>query len=576
MRASRWSTAITTSCRRSRSPRSAAGGGSIVRSIRATARRRSARQAPAPGRARSATDSAATEPTLTDVAAILGYMDPRHVSRRHHDARLRHGRERSSQERSRGRSAWRSTRPPSASTGRRRADRRPHPQRNVERGLDPRDFVLHAFGGSGGLFAGAFAKDLGVRRSSFPLTASVNCAFGMVVVRRGRTTIRWCSRCRCRRRPSASMPSLEPMLADARSNCSRAKASRPTAWISSGRRYALPAPGASGEHARMRGPMLPFDANALARLADDFEALYERRYGTGSAYRRAGIELVALPPEGIGRDGAAGRRPEPIGGLRCPRARIAATGTIYRRRGRTTWRPAAIYDFARLAPGNMIARPDRHAHADHDDRGPERADRRTWTATATWSVEGADEQRRSRSPSRSSATGCSAIVEEAVITLKHVSGSPITNEGHDLMVSLYTADGGLLMGGVGFLHHLTSASEACKAIIRRFEGRIARGRHLSAERSLYRGAAHVRRLPRLADPFRRRAGRLVGLLRARQRHRRHESGRLLPRGARHLHRGLLVSRHCGSCRRPASGATCSTRSSTWCARPTWWRSTSAR
>jgi N-methylhydantoinase B len=64
------------------------------------------------------------------------------------------------------------------------------------------------------------------------------------------------------------------------------------------------------------------------------------------------------------------------------------------------------------------------------------------------------------------------VVEEAVITLKHVSGSAITNEGHDLMVSLYTADGGLLMGGVGFLHHLSCASEACKAILRRFEGRI--------------------------------------------------------------------------------------------------------
>jgi len=56
-----------------------------------------------------------------------------------------------------------------------------------------------------------------------------------------------------------------------------------------------------------------------------------------------------------------------------------------------------------------------------------------------------------------------------------VSGSAITNEGHDLMVSLYQADGSLLMGGVGFLHHLTSAAEACKAIIRKFEGRIGEG-----------------------------------------------------------------------------------------------------
>ena len=67
------------------------------------------------------------------------------------------------------------------------------------------------------------------------------------------------------------------------------------------------------------------------------------------------------------------------------------------------------------------------------------------------------------------------IVEEAVITLKHVSGSAITNEGHDLMVSLYKADGTLLLGGVGFLHHLTSAAEACKSIIRRFEGQIHEG-----------------------------------------------------------------------------------------------------
>lgn len=67
------------------------------------------------------------------------------------------------------------------------------------------------------------------------------------------------------------------------------------------------------------------------------------------------------------------------------------------------------------------------------------------------------------------------IVDEAVMTLKHVSGSAITNEGHDLMVSLYRADGSLLMGGVGFLHHLTSAAEACKSIIRRFGDDIGEG-----------------------------------------------------------------------------------------------------
>lgn len=59
-------------------------------------------------------------------------------------------------------------------------------------------------------------------------------------------------------------------------------------------------------------------------------------------------------------------------------------------------------------------------------------------------------------------------IEEAIIALENVSGSPVTNEGHDMMVSLYGPDGGLAVGGVGFLHHLTSAAQAVKHIIANF------------------------------------------------------------------------------------------------------------
>ena len=57
------------------------------------------------------------------------------------------------------------------------------------------------------------------------------------------------------------------------------------------------------------------------------------------------------------------------------------------------------------------------------------------------------------------------VIEEAIVALENVSGSPITNEGHDMMVSLYRADGGLMVGGMGFLHHLTSAAQAVKHIL---------------------------------------------------------------------------------------------------------------
>lgn len=67
------------------------------------------------------------------------------------------------------------------------------------------------------------------------------------------------------------------------------------------------------------------------------------------------------------------------------------------------------------------------------------------------------------------------VTDEAVKALKRVSGAPNTNEGHDLMVALYTKDGSLLTGGVGFLHHYLGASEATKHIIDRFEGDIEPG-----------------------------------------------------------------------------------------------------
>jgi N-methylhydantoinase B len=67
------------------------------------------------------------------------------------------------------------------------------------------------------------------------------------------------------------------------------------------------------------------------------------------------------------------------------------------------------------------------------------------------------------------------VTDEAVEALKRVSGAPNTNEGHDLMVALYTREGDLLTGGVGFLHHYLGASEATKHVIDRFEGDIEEG-----------------------------------------------------------------------------------------------------
>ena len=57
------------------------------------------------------------------------------------------------------------------------------------------------------------------------------------------------------------------------------------------------------------------------------------------------------------------------------------------------------------------------------------------------------------------------VIDEAILALENTSGAPNTAEAHDMMVSLYRADGGLMVGGVGFLHHLSSAAQAVKNIV---------------------------------------------------------------------------------------------------------------
>ncbi|MBI4334727.1 MAG: hydantoinase B/oxoprolinase family protein [Chloroflexi bacterium] len=60
------------------------------------------------------------------------------------------------------------------------------------------------------------------------------------------------------------------------------------------------------------------------------------------------------------------------------------------------------------------------------------------------------------------------IIDEMGITLKRVSGSPSTTEANDFMVGLFTANGEILISGVGVTWHIVCASTACKHILKFF------------------------------------------------------------------------------------------------------------
>jgi len=222
----------------------------------------------------------------------------------------------------------------------------------VERGLDPRDFVLHAFGGTCGLLCGVFGEELNVKRIVIPYTAAVNASFGLVsadIVHTYSVTKSVLVPAPADEINALYAPLLETaqaQLADDGFDADRIQLD-----------YAVDLRYARQVHEvttpiRKRGVLTDAD---IATLVDDFEALYERKYGKGSAYRDAGMEMTMFRltarglmtrPE-IEKMGAESADPSA--------AQIGRRDIFVEAKG--GFAPGDIYDFDKLRPGNAITGP---------------------------------------------------------------------------------------------------------------------------------------------------------------------------------------------------------------------------
>jgi len=222
----------------------------------------------------------------------------------------------------------------------------------VERGLDPRDHVLHAFGGSCGLLCGVFGQELNVRRVIVPYTASVNCAFGLVAA----DIVHEYSVTKLIPAPGsiAEINGLyAPMIERAKKDLA-AEGFSPDKiemhW-SVDFRY-------SRQVHEVNTPVrakTPLDDAGIKRLMDDFEALYERKYGKGSAYRDAGMEMTLF------RLSARGLMSRPT----IEKAQLKGRGSDHAKMGRrkifvdakSALVESDLYDFNKLEPGNVVQGP---------------------------------------------------------------------------------------------------------------------------------------------------------------------------------------------------------------------------
>lgn len=167
----------------------------------------------------------------------------------------------------------------------------------VQRGLDPRSFVLFSTGGTAGMHLPAVAEELGAHSMVIPYTASVHGAFGLVtsdVVHEELVA-------RPMRHP-ANPVAVDEILQEL------------------GRKvlHELEEEGFSGKAVQLTRSVdmhyrrqvhevtVPIDAKGpvtdevIERLVDDFESLYRQRYGEASTYRGAGVEFVTFRVRGTG------------------------------------------------------------------------------------------------------------------------------------------------------------------------------------------------------------------------------------------------------------------------------------
>jgi len=162
----------------------------------------------------------------------------------------------------------------------------------IERGHDPREFVVVAGGGSGPSHAWALCRELGLDGFVVPATATAQSAFGA-----GTSDLRTTASRTCYVRLFGG---VEPggahsaLVADAlRDTARRVLAAIPSSDATEVSYTAAVRYRGQAHHLDVALDADP-DASTLSRLLDRFESDYEMLFGKGAGYREAGFEILSV------------------------------------------------------------------------------------------------------------------------------------------------------------------------------------------------------------------------------------------------------------------------------------------
>ncbi|MGH7825919.1 MAG: hydantoinase/oxoprolinase family protein, partial [Candidatus Binatia bacterium] len=223
----------------------------------------------------------------------------------------------------------------------------------VERGYDPREFTLFAFGGAAPVHAGRYAAELGIKEVVVPLTASVHGAAGLVssdvIYEYGKSD-------------RLSVPAdLERIRENFSGLVGRAIGSLRAAGFKDDEMKIIRSLDMRYRQQvhELNVPFLPGIAELsqqdMEEIYGRFDALYEQTYGSGAGYREAGKEIMAA------RVVATGELKKP--GLRKYRTQKQAVAIALKSERKVYFEeqrdfiPTKIYDYGRLTPGGELYGP---------------------------------------------------------------------------------------------------------------------------------------------------------------------------------------------------------------------------
>ncbi len=224
----------------------------------------------------------------------------------------------------------------------------------VEKGHDPRNFVLFAFGGAGPVHTSRYAAELGIKEVIVPVTASVHGATGLissdVVYVHGKSDHLLVPADLTRVNANFSLL-IERAVKDLKSAGFGDADIRIIRSLDMRYRY------------QVHELTVPFPAGIaeiteidIEKIYDHFDALYEKAYGKGSGYREAGKEILTFRVTAVG----VLKKPQikSVSVSKNANPGVASKGKrdVYfeERRGFVS---TDIYDFDKLVPGVEIVGP---------------------------------------------------------------------------------------------------------------------------------------------------------------------------------------------------------------------------